>query len=703
MIHNIVHLLKNHFMAGVVCTLMSMCVTGNSDFVSLHDTRMSMNVDSVEKLASMYPKSAQEVRAWCDVGVKLAQQELDVILSHKVRTFDNTVRALDLSEAKLSHLAAIFELFDLVSPESDMRDAARESAMIMKQMSIDLYMNPQLYQALQDYHDNHSADEALTAENCKLLQDSLDACKRQGLHLPEQILAQVKQLYKELDQLAQDFMTNISNDIRQLVVSGDDLQGLSESVINRLNRQGDLYVLTNDFPTCRAVMEQCHIAQTRHDMFMMYGNGAYPVNEQLLTQILQKRDQLAQLLGYDYYAQMDIATTSAKTEVVVEKFLTDLAQVAAHKTEQEIVLLKTDLPQSVQLREDGSLNPWDYWYAVTEYKKKYFAIDEVEISTYFPTQKVVDGMLQIYQDFLGLTFKQVKPVWTWHEDVQLIEIYRQATQELLGYIFLDLYPRPYKFQHTGALLSQKKSYQIDGQNSTSIGIIIANFPPASGDNPPLLTHDAVVTFFHEFGHAMHQVLGRTEHHAYAGTNVKSDFVETPSQMFEQWMLEPEILAQISGHYVTGEQLPADLIRQKLAIQNFNEGYFTLRQCVLSLFALELMQQKEFSYQPGLLWESVYKKYLVNFLGYESGVHGWATFFHLADAAYACKYYSYLWTNVFACDLYSEIKKHEFNDEYRNKVIRLLSVGGSVSPQILLQEFLGREPNQEAFLMMLGLK
>jgi len=689
---------------SLMATAMTASVVGHSDSTLKHDALMKMNVDSLEKLAMIYPKSVEEVNAWHDAGIQLAQCEMDEIFGLSVRSFDNTVRALDLSKTKLMQLGSTFELLNYLSPDDAIREAAREASAQIQQFSIDLYLNPLLYQALQQYHDEYRAQESLKEENVLLLDDLLDGCKRKGLHLPYEQLQEVKKLYKQLDKIEQDFITNISSDVRTLAVSRDELHGLSESVINRLSRDGDQYLLSTDYPTYRAVMEQCHVAQTREKMFLMCTNCAYPQNDSLLTEMLQKRDELAALLGYDHFAAMDLDTTSAKTGNVVEKFLTDLAIVASQKADKELALLKTDLPESVTCRADGTLNLWDYWYTVTQYKKKHFNLDEELIAQYLPTSKVVDGVLAIYQDFLGLVFKQVKPVWSWHEDVQLIEIYRQSSGGLLGYLYLDLYPRPNKFRHTGCMFPQKVSYKIDGKSTTTVAAIITNFPPPSGQQEALLTHDAVVTFFHEFGHAMHQMLGKSEHAEYSGTSVKADFVETPSQMFEQWMQEPEMLAKVSGHYLTGEPLPATLIKQKIQLQTFTQGYQVLRQCMIALFSLKLMQQTDLSYQPSLMWKSLCESYSMNLVGYVADNHWYATFGHLsAPGLYASKYYSYLWTLVFACDLFSEIKKHDFNDEYRAKVVALLSAGGSVSPNVLLHDFLGREPNQEAFLKMQGLK
>lgn len=695
--------LSHAFVYSAVCLMFHLIIVPLDERLTEHHNRMIMNVDTVEKLASIYPRSVEQIADWCEAGIQLARLEIDQILAQEVRTFDTTVRALDLSRAKLTELVATFQMLHDLSPDAAIRAAAHQASMKIQQASVDLYMNKQLHGVLEAYHDQDRSGELLTPENTALLQDVLESGKRSGLNLSDESLHDLKQLSKELDEIEHQFLANISNYDAVLEVSFEQLDGVSELVLQRLERRGDRYILPANYPTYRAVLEQCHCAQTRKDMFFMMNNCAYPDNDTLLTQLVQKRDELARLLGYEHFAALDISQTSAQSVAVVETFLTDLIKTALIKAHDEIALLQDNGAQNVTLHENGSFLPWDYLYLVAQHHKKYGNIDEQEIAQYFPARTVVQGVLSIYQDFLGLTFQQVQPVWVWHEDVELFEVHDTSSGQLLGYFYLDLYPRPHKYSHTGCMMPQKSSYQVDGVSRCAVAAIVTNFAPPSADTPGLLSYDAVVTFFHEFGHAMHQILGRAQHFGYSGTSVKPDFVETPSQMFEQWMHEYEFISKVSGHYRTGEPLPENIINQKLALKTSNKGYQTVRQCMLSLFALQLMQKTDLSYQPALLWKKICQQYSSDMVAHVDENHWYASFGHLAASGlYASKYYTYLWTLVFATDLFREIKYHNFDDAYRAKVRHLLGAGGAIDPAQLLHEFLGREPNQDAFLTELGL-
>ncbi len=674
----------------------------NFNALKNHNDLMSMDVNNLEKLTMIFPKSVQEINDWTTSAIDLIHQEVDQILAVQNPTFENTMRALDISFNKFGNYVSILATLNNVHPDTTIRDTALAAEKTLREVAIDLSMNAELYQLIQNYYDNYSQKEKLTSEDKLLITDYLKACKRKGLHLPATVLEQAKKIAKEISALEQDFSVTINNDDTSIQATKEELLGVNENFIKSLEKDGDAYIVPCKLSTFLPVITECSVEATRKRIFFARSNIAYPQNEMLLTQLLKKRHEFATLLGYPSFASLDLEQTSAKNITNIQNFLTPLAETCLKKIDQEFAQLKNDLPEGIQLQKNNTFNQWDYPYVYTQYKKKYFSIDESAIAEYFPVQKVIDGIFIIYQNFLGLTFKKVTPQWSWHEDVMLIEIYRQSSQELLGYLFLDLYPRANKFSHA-CVQPIIASHNNDHKNITSVATLITNFPKPSADAPALLKHSDVVTFFHEFGHAMHNVLSRTQHPGQAGLNVALDFVETPSQMFEQWMYEPEMLSLVSGHYKTHEPLPKEIIEKKIKLRQANSGHTTLRQCMIGLFALQSMSNNDLSYNPALLWKSLDQKYLSKFMKYEDNNHWFTTFGHLASDTYASKYYSYLWTEVFALDLFASIKKNNFNPEYSQKVIKLLSAGASVEPEILLEEFLGRKPNQTAFLSVLGLE
>lgn len=676
--------------------------TDESQPTAMQTKNIKTNITNLQELSALFPKTVKEIGELTASTILIVQQELDNLKQAKELTFNSTMRTLDLTKNKLFAAQSTMSVLLNVHPDEKIRNAAIQANQTLEEFSIDNGMDVELYQLIQNYYDNYSQDEELTSADKLLITDYLDACKRSGLHLPQETLQKVKALKKELATIQQEFRLNINNDDSTIKVSANELVGLDEKFIQQLEQDGDQLIIPCQPPVYVAIMKNCSLELTRKKMLEAFGSRAYPKNESVFINMLKKRQELAELIGHDNFASLDLDQTSAKTIDNVQNFLLPIAEQCQKKAEIEFEKLKQDLPESVQLQEDGTFNRWDYTYTYNQFIKKYFAIDDSKVAKYFPMQKVLDGIFAIYQDFLDLTFKQVQPEWSWHEDVILLEVYSATSEQLLGYIFLDLYPRANKFSHA-CVHPMLASYNDQGEQTTSLSTLICNFPKPTKENPSLLKYHDVETFFHEFGHAMHHVLSRTVHPGQGGIEtVAMDFVETPSQMFEEWMSQPDMLKLVSSHYETGEPLPQDIIDNIIQLKKVDSGHQILRQCMYGIFALHSMTNSELSYNPGALWKSLCKKYSSTLFTHNDNDHNFASFGHLASEFYASKYYSYLWTKVFAVDLFDQIKKHNFNDKYKQKAIKLLSAGSSVKPDELLEEFLGRKPNQEAFLSDLGL-
>ncbi len=698
-------MLRSKITLFLFLTFFSNLTAKTSTDVQAYAVFMKQPIDSLEKLAALYPKSAEELNARLKVGIELAQMEIDEITKIPAdhRTFDNTIRALDLAYNNVKRLLFMGEVLGGVSPEQGLREAAQKAEQSVRKLQIDLSFKQSVYRAVQEYLWHKPVSEQLSDVNKRLLDGMIKGFKRDGLYFRSSTLSELKQLKAELAQLEQAFVLNMDGDQRTVSVSFDEMKGLSDNLIGGLKREGDRYLLGIDFVTYGEVMQKCQVAETRRKVFIAFKNGAYPDNDVILKAIIQKRDRLAKLLMYENFSAFDIEDSMAKNISTVEVFLTNMLDVASKKALKEFNFLKQNLPEGVACNSDGSLQPWDYEYVLDRYKQKHFAVDEARVSEYFSVQKVIDGTFAIYQKFLGLRFKEVKPLWSWHEEVRLIEIYHQETNKFLGYLFLDLYPRSYKSKFVAAHYSQVPSCMIDGQQMPSVSVIIANLSKPCCGNPELLKHADATIFFHEFGHAMHTVMGRTEHAQHSGTNVKADFVEMPSQMFEEWMFESEILAMVSSHYQTGEPLPAEIIEKKVALKKFDAGFRILDNALWALFALRLMQDTHLSQDPALLCRSLYEKYFASMLQFEPEDHCYASFWHLSQPRfYASKVYGYLWSQVFALDVFAEVKRNGFNASMSKKIQNFLAAGGSIEPGILLRDFLGREPNQDAFLQVFGL-
>ena len=595
----------------------------------------------------------------------------------------------------------------MVSPDEGVLKAAHAANVELSKFLVDTYTVKQLYQAFLDYQQYEGKAEKLTKQEQYFLDESMKDFVREGFALPDAQLQEIKVLRKEISEIGLQYDQNLNTDKSSIKATREQLAGIDPVFFTKLKQEGDLFVVGCDYPTFFEVMQNCHSSDTRKRLYRAFNNRAYPANVDLLHKIIEKRDQLARKLGFESYAALNIAPTMAQSVERVEKFLVDLANEAGGKAHEEMALLKRELPKGVVLAEGQRFYPWDLSYVETAYKKKHFSVDERKIAEYFPVDKTLEGMLEIYQKFLSLRFKVIKPDWVWHEDVQLVQVNDKKTNKLLGYIFLDLYPRENKYKHACCGAIVKGYYGEDAKTQLVrdvpyVGIVLANFPKGTKDKPALLKHSDVKTFFHEFGHAMHGVLGRTEISSAAGTSVKLDFVELPSQMLEEWMWDKEMLQDVSSHYETEMPLPEELLNAKLALRKFDSGQFVLGQIYYSFISLDVYLQGAKKNTDHIL-KRLYQQLLGGDTMYDNKSHKQASFGHLIG--YGSRYYGYMWSRVFALDCFARIKRYgllsyEVGEQWRNGI---LGMGGAADPNELLKKFLGREPNQEAFLEELGFK
>jgi thimet oligopeptidase len=458
--------------------------------------------------------------------------------------------------------------------------------------------------------------------------------------------------------------------------------------------------LNTSYPVVFPIFEYCTVASTREKLWRLNANKAYPENQSILNEIIKKRDELAKLLGYKSYAQYDIDDEMAQTPEHVEQFLNNLIARTNKKELEEHELLKTDLPASVKLSADDKFYPWDRLHALAMYKKKHFNIDQREIAQYFPMKSTIQGLLDIYRNFFGIEFKELPISGMWDPEIQLIEVTSKENNQVLGYLLLDLYPRSNKYNHACQATIIPAIQKLDEIQQPALVLVIANFPKPTTQEPSLLELNEVNTFFHEFGHALHSILGVTPLAGTSGTRVKTDFVELPSQMLEEWLADAGILKQLSKHYQTGQPMPDNLINAIIDQKNFSIGSYIQRQVYLAFISLLMFQEGGVADTQELA-RDLSKKIRIHSI-FDNTDHFEVSFGHLMG--YAAKYYSYLWSKVFALDLFYTIKEHGLlNSEIGKKYAQtILMPGGSVDPNELLRNFLGREPNSDAFFKDLGL-
>ncbi len=669
------------------------------------DSQNMSFLHNISDVVSFFPHDSSDIEVRVKRAIANGKKCIDDIVeipAHE-RTYENTAKALDRLES-LSELAIMFPVLEvvmLVYPAAEMRNIAEKKLVELEKFAThNISNNPHLFRAFKDYVEGTAAQEELSDEQRYYLQERLNDFKRNGMHLDQENLAEVEVLKNRLTELGLSFEKNINDDDRTITVTREELAGLSDDFIKSLKQTDEgLYILGMDYPTYFAVIDHCDVATTRKKIYRLFQNRAYPINEPILKEIITLRDKLAKKLGFKSFAELDLDSQMSKSPETAQRFLDELHKKVSLKEDQEFETFKNELPASVSLTDEGTFYPWDVRYIIEQHKKKHFDIDETKIAEYFPMEKTIEGLLSIYEQFLGLKFKQQPIKGLWHEDVSLVEVHDNTTGNLIGYLLLDLYPRENKYTHAcqaGIIPAVKTD---DVKLPPSLVLIIANFSKSTSSRPSLLRRNEVETFFHEFGHAMHSLLGRTSVASFAGTHVKTDFVEVPSQMFEEWLGSKGVLKMISCHHETGESLPDTIIDNIIAAKKLSKGWWTQRQIFLSRLSLDYFEDGIDKDVYGLM-QNLHNKLCPHQL-LDVNDHKYSNFGHLVG--YGAKYYSYLWSLVFAIDLFAEIKKHGLlNQEVGKRFIAdVLSKGGSADPQELIQKFLGREPNQENFLNELG--
>ncbi len=661
-------------------------------------------VSSVQDVVALFPKSAAEIHERIEQGINDASAEIQAIIAvpDDQRTFANTAYALDklTSISDIRIFKCVLEVVKFAHPDTSIRLAAQQGYIKIGAFLVEhVYNNYEIYRAFQAYVDGNGVREQLTNEQHYYIKDVMSSFIANGLALPDQKRQQVIQLKKELAQLETDFEANINQDNRTIVVKREDLKGLDDDFIAALKRTADdTHILGVDYPTFFTVIENCSVEATRKALLNAFENRAYPANEKVLVSVIAKRDELAHLLGFESYAHVNMYNSMAGTPERAEDFLKDLLTRANQKAQQEFAALTKELPEGVALVDNTTMQPWNWAYTKSFYKKKHFNIDERVIAEYFPMEKTVQGLLDIYRQFLSIEFRELPVTGLWHQDVTLIEV--SKNQKCLGYLLLDLYPRDNKYGHACECGVISAITYPDGTMPPAVAVVIANFPKSTEKKPSLLKLNDVSTFFHEFGHALHDILGRTTLGSLAGTSTKLDFVELPSQMLEEWLSDVTILQQVSSHYKTGECLPKPVIESILSLKTFDTGDFLQRQIFLSMLALECYK-KGGTKDPYTIYADLYKRIRVH-MNYDQESHMYASFGHLMG--YGAQYYGYMWSKVFALDVFYEIKKHGLlNPVIGQRYIQeVIGKGGSQDPNELLVNFLGRQPNSDAFFKDLGL-
>jgi thimet oligopeptidase len=628
---------------------------------------------------------AAQFAARMDFHLSEAQRALADLLAVKdQRTLANTLPAYD---DLLLHLdSALFQsdLIQNVHPDEAFRTVAEESSQKIAAFANALSLNHEVYAALARM-DTADADQQTRYYVEKTLRDFRLA----GVDQDEATRREITDLRDELVKIGQDFSRNIRRDLRTVTVNHpSELDGLPADFIAR-HKPGDegRIQLTIDYPDALPVFSYARSEALRRRMHLEYNNRAYPQNIEVLNRMLQCRHELATLLGFASWADYITADKMAGSARVASDFIDRIIEASRARADRDYQQLlkrkQQDNPQATVV------NAWETSYYSEQVRQSEFDFDSQSVRPYFAYQRVKQGVLDVTATLFGVRFARVNDAPVWQEQVECWQMY--DGEELVGRFFLDMHPRPNKYNHAAhfGIRTGVAKRQIPE------AALVCNFPGGIPDDPGLMTHDDVVTFFHEFGHLIHSLLaGRQQWVGIGGISLEQDFIEAPSQMLEEWAWDATTLQTFARHYQTDEPIPAALVRQMKRAKEFGKGLHVRRQMLYAKLSLSIHERDPREVDTDAMVRNLTKQYLP--FPYVEGTHFQAAFGHLDG--YSAMYYTYMWSLVIAKDLFSKFDRSRLlvPNVARQYGETILAPGGSRPAAEIVRDFLGRPFNFAAY-------
>jgi thimet oligopeptidase len=637
-----------------------------------------------------------ELTGLCQKAMESVRGKIDAIASiaPQAQNFDNTVLALESTLADFTDATTPLTFMGYVSKSAVIRGEGADCEQAVGKFSVEMNTRKDVYLTLKDQVPRNENEK-------RLLSETIKGFEANGLSLGDAQLARFKDLKQKLATVESQFSTNLNNDDTHVELSSTELTGLPADYIADLKRSSDgtRFLVSTRESDAEPMLSLASNSEARRKWQLAYFNRQGVQNTQLLETAIGLRQQIAQVMGYATWADYRIHGRMATDAKTVLSFLNSLKAKLAQRNHEDMgYLLKYKKALDPSATE---VNNWDINYLSYQLKKRDYLLDEEKIREYFPAEVVIAGLFDIYSNLLGVTFKEVANAPVWSSDVKLYQIENAQDHRFIGYFYTDFFPRASKYDHAAAFPLITGRILSSGEYSHPVSAIVANLSAPSNGKPSLLSHNDVVTMFHEFGHIMHQTLTRAPYASLSGSSVAQDFVEAPSQMLENWPWDVQVLNKISGHYLDHTQkLPADLLQKMISARDFNQGYYYTRQLTLALLDMTYHTATG-PVETAAVYDQIFK----DTIGITSipGGHFAASFGHLMGG-YDAGYYSYLWSEVYAADMFTRFSSEgvlnaKVGAEYRQVV---LEKGNMQDALELLREFLGREPNSDAFFKKLHL-
>jgi thimet oligopeptidase len=629
------------------------------------------------------PKEFMEA---CHADLARARAGMERLKQLKAAAPAESLEAYDIAQWALGAADARAGLAHEVHPDAALREAAEKCDQETSALDTEFSLDRGIYDALANI-DAKGLDPA----GRYYLERTLLHFRLAGVDRDEATRTRLKQLDGELVKLSQEFNKNIRESVLTLEVAPADLEGVPDDFIkgHKLNAAGKI-VLKTDNPDYGPVMSYAKNAAVREQFWKLYRQRAHPKNLAVLDQMLAKRHEKAKLLGFanwaDYITSDKMIGSGTAAGDFIEKIATAAAARAQHDYADLLARKKKDEPAALDVK------PWDTGFLTDRIKAEQYGVDAREVRPYFQYDNVKNAVLGTTARLFGVRFERVKDAKVWHPDVETYDVYEGQGAKLLGRIYLDMYPRENKYKHYAnfGLLRGKEGVAVPE------GVLVCNFHQPGANDPGLLEYGDVTTFFHEFGHLLHGVLGGHQRWAgISGIANERDFVEAPSQMLEEWARDPKTLQSFAIHYQTKQPIPLALAQKLRAADEFAKGLFVRQQMFYAATSLDFHNRDPKGLDTTQFSAQLQEKYTP--FKYVPGTYFHEAFGHLDG--YSAVYYTYMWSLVIAKDMFSafsaqgDIMKPEVATRYRHLV---LEPGGSKPSAELVKDFLGRPYSFKAY-------
>jgi len=609
-------------------------------------------------------------------------------------SFENTIEVLAFSGEQLEFISNVFFNLNSAETNDEIQQIAQEVSPILTEYSSKFFQNEKLFYRIKKIYELKD-NLNLTNEEKTLLNETYKNFIKNGANLNEKDKNSLKEINIELSKKQLQFGQNLlsaTNSYIKHITDKESLSGIPEDIIKQYSEEAKKrnlpgWVITLQYPSYIPFMTYCKNRKLREELFLACGKRAFDGgkfdNQNLIKEIVKLRAKKAKLLGYSDFASFVLEDRMAKSPKKAKEFLLDLFEKAKSYAQKEIQELK------ILSEKDGiiDLQGFDHVFYSEKLKKQKYDLSDEELKPYFPLEKVQEAVFKLSERLFGLKFEERNDIQKYNNEVKIYEVKENNTHKAI--LYLDYFPRSGK--RAGAWMTNyRRQYKKGNENIRPHVSIVCNFSRPSDNSPSLLTFREVTTLFHEFGHALHEILANTKYPSLSGTSVKWDFVELPSQFLENFCYETEFLKTFAKHYKTGEILSEEKIEKISKSKTFMEGYQTIRQLGLGLLDLAYHTKHTDLEDIKIFEDSSTKDTQLYPTSPETAIS--PSFSHIFQGGYASGYYSYKWAEVLDADAFALFKENGiFNPEISDKYKKMLSLGGTIDPMKLYKDFRGCEP------------